>query len=158
MAVERETEGLIQSILIDARGTDYAYTTLLCHSGSPIRNLFAWIDSGEIAIPEIQRPFVWDAVKVRKMLDSLFMDTCRISNAWRNPNVKLKVGTTSSGKRIIIDGQQRITALMAAILGFEVVNKDYKRVTHQDCISSDQTTIRSIEILPSKKMSHGCGI
>jgi len=95
----------------------------------PIRNLFAWIDSGEIAIPEIQRPFVWDAVKVRKMLDSLFMGyPVGYIIAWRNPNVKLKDGTTSSGKRIIIDGQQRITALMAAILGFEVVNKDYKRV------------------------------
>jgi hypothetical protein len=95
----------------------------------PIRNLFAWIDSGEIAIPEIQRPFVWDAVKVRKMLDSLFMGyPVGYLIAWRNPNVKLKDGTTSSGKRIIIDGQQRITALMAAILGFEVVNKDYKRV------------------------------
>lgn len=95
----------------------------------PIRNLFAWIDSGEIAIPEIQRPFVWDAVKVRKMLDSLFMGyPVGYLIAWRNPNVKLKDGTTSFGKRIIIDGQQRITALMAAILGFEVVNKDYKRI------------------------------
>ncbi len=95
----------------------------------PIRNLFAWIDSGEIAIPEIQRPFVWDAVKVRKMLDSLFMGyPVGYLIAWRNPNVKLKDGSTSFGKRIIIDGQQRITALMAAILGFEVVNKDYKRV------------------------------
>ena len=95
----------------------------------PIRNLIAWIDSGEIAIPEIQRPFVWEAVKVRKMLDSLFMGyPVGYLIAWRNPNVKLKDGSTSFGKRIIIDGQQRITALMAAILGFEVVNKDYKRV------------------------------
>lgn len=95
----------------------------------PIKNLFAWIDLGDIAIPEIQRPFVWDAVKVRKMLDSLFMGyPVGYLIAWRNPNVKLKDGTTSSGKRIIIDGQQRITALMAAILGFEVINKDYKRV------------------------------
>lgn len=63
------------------------------------------------------------------MLDSLFMGfPVGYLIAWRNPNVKLKDGTTSSGKRIIIDGQQRITALMAAILGFEVVNKDYKRV------------------------------
>ena len=53
----------------------------------PIRNLFAWIDSGEIAIPEIQRPFVWDAVKVRKMLDSLFMGyPVGYLIAWRNPN------------------------------------------------------------------------
>jgi uncharacterized protein with ParB-like and HNH nuclease domain len=94
----------------------------------PIKNLFAWIDSGEIAIPEIQRPFVWDAVKVRKMLDSLFRGyPVGYLITWRNPNVKLKDGTTSSGKRIIIDGQQRMVALMAAILGLEVVNKNYKK-------------------------------
>lgn len=37
-----------------------------------VETLFAWIKSGEIAIPEIQRPFVWSAVKVRNLLDSLF--------------------------------------------------------------------------------------
>ena len=42
--------------------------------------------------------------------------------AWRNPTVKLKDGTPSAGKRILIDGQQRVTALMAALLGREVLN------------------------------------
>ncbi len=37
--------------------------------------------------------------------------------AWRNPSIRLKDGSTSSGKRILIDGQQRVTALMAALLG-----------------------------------------
>ena len=47
---------------------------------------------------------------------------------WLNPNVKLKDGTTATGKKVLIDGQQRVTALTAAILGEYVVNKDYKRV------------------------------
>ena len=38
----------------------------------PIETLLTWVKSGEIAIPEIQRPFVWDATKVRNLLDSLF--------------------------------------------------------------------------------------
>lgn len=93
-----------------------------------IETLFAWINTGEVAIPEIQRPFVWDAVKVRNFLDSLFQGfPVGYLIAWRNPNVKLKDGRSSSGKRILIDGQQRITALMAAILGHEVVSKDYRR-------------------------------
>jgi hypothetical protein len=95
----------------------------------PIETLFTWIKSGEIAIPEIQRPFVWDATKVRNFLDSLFQGfPVGFLIAWKNPDVKLKDGTSSSGKRILIDGQQRITALMASLLGQEVVNKDYKRV------------------------------
>ncbi len=95
----------------------------------PIATLLAWIDSGEIAIPEIQRPFVWDATKVRNFLDSLFQGyPVGYLISWRNPDVRLKDGTTSSGKRILIDGQQRVTALMASLQGIEVVNKDYKQV------------------------------
>ena len=48
--------------------------------------------------------------------------------AWRNPTVRLKDGSKSSGKRILIDGQQRVTALMAALLGREVLTKDYDTV------------------------------
>lgn len=48
--------------------------------------------------------------------------------AWRNPTVKLKDGTTSAGKRILIDGQQRVTALMASLLGIEVLTDDYETV------------------------------
>jgi hypothetical protein len=95
----------------------------------PVETLFTWIKSGEIAIPEIQRPFVWSAVQVRNLLDSLFQGyPVGYLIAWRNPDVKLKDGTSSSGKRILIDGQQRVTALMAALLGREVVDKDYQRV------------------------------
>lgn len=95
----------------------------------PLETLFSFIKSGEIAIPEIQRPFVWDATKVRNLLDSLFQGyPVGYLISWKNPDVKLKDGSSSSGKRILIDGQQRITALMAALLGREVVNKDYETV------------------------------
>ncbi len=95
----------------------------------PIETLLTWIKSGEIAIPEIQRPFVWDATKVRNFLDSLFQGfPVGYLIAWRNPNIRLKDGTLSAGKRILIDGQQRVTALMASLLGREVVNKNYQKV------------------------------
>ncbi len=47
--------------------------------------------------------------------------------AWRNPNVKLKDGRTSDGKKILIDGQQRVTSLTAAILGQPVITQDYRK-------------------------------
>lgn len=94
-----------------------------------IETLLVWVKSGEIAIPEIQRPFVWTAIKVRNLLDSLFRGyPVGYLIAWRNPDVKLKDGSSSGGKRILIDGQQRVTALMAALMGREVVNKDYQKV------------------------------
>jgi len=95
----------------------------------PIDTLLTWVKSGEIAIPEIQRPFVWEATKVRNLLDSLYQGfPVGYLIAWRNPTVKLKDGTSSAGKRILIDGQQRVTALMASLLGMEVLTKDYERV------------------------------
>ena len=95
----------------------------------PIGTIISWIKSGEVAIPEIQRPFVWDATKVRNLLDSLYQGyPIGYLISWKNPNVKLKDGTSSVGKRILIDGQQRVTALIAALLGQQVITKDYDRV------------------------------
>jgi hypothetical protein len=93
-----------------------------------IESVLSKVREGEIAIPEIQRPFVWDASQVRDLLDSLYQGfPIGYLIAWRNPDVRLKDGTTASGKMILIDGQQRVTALTAAILGQQVVNKNYKK-------------------------------
>src|SRR3984893_10660009 len=95
----------------------------------PVETLLTWVKSGEIAIPEIQRPFVWEPVKVRNLLDSLYQGyPIGYLIAWRNPTVRLKDGTPSAGKRILIDGQQRVTALMAALLEQQVLTKDYETV------------------------------
>lgn len=92
-----------------------------------IDTLLSNIKVGEIAIPEMQRPFVWDTSKVRDLLDSLYKGfPVGYIIVWQNPKVKLKDGTTSSGKKVLIDGQQRITALSAAIAGNEVLDSHYK--------------------------------
>ncbi|NNT71691.1 DUF262 domain-containing protein [Flavobacterium sp. IMCC34852] len=94
-----------------------------------IETLLTWVKSGEIAIPEIQRPFVWDSSKVRDLMDSLYQGfPVGYVIAWRNPNVRLKDGSLSEGKKILIDGQQRVTALTAALLGEYVIDKTYQRV------------------------------
>lgn len=93
-----------------------------------IETVLSWVKSGEIAIPEIQRPFVWDSSKVRDLLDSLYQGyPIGYLIAWKNPNVRLKDGHSAEGKKILIDGQQRVTALTAAILGSQIINKEYKR-------------------------------
>lgn len=95
----------------------------------PIDALLSSVKAGDIAIPEIQRPFVWKATKVRNLLDSLYQGyPVGYLITWRNPTVKLKSGELSAGKRILIDGQQRVTALMASLLGRKVLTKDYKTV------------------------------
>jgi len=104
----------------------------------PIETLLTWVKSGEIAIPEIQRPFVWEPTKVRNLLDSLYQGyPIGYLIAWRNPTVKLKDGTPSAGKRILIDGQQRVTALMAGLLAREFAYILYLRGRAENVPAAD---------------------
>ena len=92
-----------------------------------IKGLLGLIEAKDIAIPEIQRPFVWKNSQVRDLIDSLYKGyPTGYIILWKNPNVKLKDGTISSGKKVIIDGQQRITALMTAVAAQKVFNSEFK--------------------------------
>lgn len=99
--------------------------TLMQYSVSAILGL---IEAEQFVIPEIQRPFVWKRSQVRDLIDSLYngYPTGYIIT-WKNPDVKIKDGGISSGKHVLIDGQQRITSLMAAISGIEVLDEDFNK-------------------------------
>lgn len=125
-----------------------------------IETLLAWVNSGEIAIPEIQRPFVWDSSKVRDLMDSLYQGyPVGYVIAWRNPNVRLKDGSLSEGKKILIDGQQRVTALTAAILGQYVINKTYERVKIKIAFHplDERFEVQNPAILKDKTWLHDIG-
>lgn len=93
-----------------------------------VDTVLSWIKTKEVVIPEIQRPFVWSAVQVRDLIDSLYngypVGYLIVS---RSHEMRLKDGTLSKGQRILIDGQQRVTAMMAAILGKTVLDDEYKQ-------------------------------
>jgi len=92
-----------------------------------VETILGWVKSKEIAIPEIQRPFVWERTDVRDLLDSLYSGfPVGYLITWKNPNVRLKSGGLSSGRKILIDGQQRVTALMTSLLGEKVLNDNYE--------------------------------
>ena len=92
-----------------------------------IAAILGLIEAGQFVVPEIQRPFVWKRSQVRDLIDSLYngYPTGYII-IWKNPDVTTKQGGSSEGKKILIDGQQRITALMAAISGKEVLDDDFE--------------------------------
>lgn len=93
-----------------------------------VENIISLIKAGEIAIPEIQRPFVWDGTKVRDLMDSLYKGfPVGYIIVWKNPDIRLKDGRVASGKKILIDGQQRVTAIQAAIVGQQVIDSTYKK-------------------------------
>src|SRR6478735_5161005 len=94
-----------------------------------VTQLLADVHADRIAIPELQRPFVWDSVKVRDLMDSLYKGyPVGYLITWQSVGARLKGGQVATHQQILIDGQQRITALRAAVAGLPVVNKRYKQV------------------------------
>lgn len=93
-----------------------------------ISAILGLINAGQFVVPEIQRPFVWRRSQVRDLIDSLYngYPTGYIIT-WKNPDVQTKDGSVANGKHVLIDGQQRITALMAAIVGLEVLDEDFHK-------------------------------
>lgn len=64
-----------------------------------VSTILSWVLSGEVAIPELQRPFVWKATKVRDLVDSLYRGyPVGYLIIWKNPDIRLKNGNTSEGK------------------------------------------------------------
>ena len=96
-----------------------------------LAGLLSRIEHGEIALPDIQRPFVWSNARVRDLFDSmykgfpvgylLFWSTGADTGA-RQIGVSDKQTVPAL---LIVDGQQRLTSLFAVITGTPVVRKDY---------------------------------
>ncbi|WP_236995178.1 GmrSD restriction endonuclease domain-containing protein [Glutamicibacter halophytocola] len=90
--------------------------------------LLSQVQSEQIAIPELQRPFVWDSVKVRDLMDSLYRGyPVGYLITWQSVGAHLKGGHVAAHQQILIDGQQRVTAIQAAIAGLSVMTKKYSR-------------------------------
>jgi len=96
-----------------------------------LKKLIEDIDMGEIGLPDIQRPFVWPRRKVRDLFDSmfrgfpigslLFWETSQDSE-----HRSIGIGNKSKTPRLlIVDGQQRLTALYSVIKAVKVVDKDF---------------------------------
>ena len=92
-----------------------------------------------LAIPDIQRPYVWNSIKVRDLIDSLYRGyPIGFVISWIAPTktVRLKHGESLAGKWILIDGQQRITALYIALTKacerkVNILDKNFKEVTYR---------------------------
>lgn len=65
-----------------------------------VQAILGLIDPGDIAIPEIQRPFVWDSTKVRDLVDSLYNGyPTGYLITWKNPDVKIKAAVPPRARR-----------------------------------------------------------
>lgn len=92
-----------------------------------VSTILGYVENSQIAIPEIQRPFVWKGQEVRDLIDSLYEGyPIGYLIVWQNSQVRIRGFGKGGTKKILIDGQQRVTALMAALLGREVLDSQYR--------------------------------
>lgn len=124
------------------------------------------VRSGKIGLPDLQRPFVWKNDKVRDLLDSMLRGyPIGYIMLWDSPaemeGKSQQIGANEKQynvpKSLVIDGQQRLTALLAAMYGIEVRDKSYKtrniRIAYDPVArvfrNADATTDRDARFVPS---------
>ncbi|MBU1600043.1 DUF262 domain-containing protein [bacterium] len=95
-----------------------------------LSKLIADIEHGDIGLPDIQRPFVWKATKVRDLFDSMYKGfPVGYLLFWANEGTRT-IGVEGKQRKIswllIIDGQQRLTSLYAVLKGQPIVKSDYQ--------------------------------
>lgn len=98
-----------------------------------LTGLLNYLDLGDIGLPDIQRPFVWSAAKVRDLFDSMYRGfPVGYLLFWENANVNetrvigLEPKQHHVPRLLIVDGQQRLTSLFAVFRGRPVIDEDYE--------------------------------
>ena len=93
-----------------------------------VNMLLNYVETSQIAIPQLQRPFVWKGKQVKELIDSLYQGyPIGYPIVWQSSSVRLKDGGRASGMIILIDAHQRIKALLAAILGLDVLYEKFQK-------------------------------
>ncbi len=121
-----------------------------------VRSLISKVLSKELALPEMQRRYVWNAVKVRDLVDSLYREypsgTILVWDAEptlqeRSLQVSGVQNIDQPGRYLLLDGQQRLTSLTALLSGNPVAVRNKKKpieilfnLNHPDSISEEEVT------------------
>ena len=99
-----------------------------------VGNLLDDVMNGRIGLPDLQRPFVWADSKVRNLFDSMMKGfPIGYVMLWASPTDYTNTKSIGVGDKqfkrpddLVIDGQQRLTSLLAALSGVEVLDKNFK--------------------------------
>lgn len=121
-----------------------------------VKQLVSKVTSRELALPEMQRRYVWTAVKVRDLLDSLYRGyPSGAILVWEaDPSMddrSLQVSGVSanplSGRLLLLDGQQRLTSLTAILTGSPIVVRNKRKpieilfnLDHPDFLMAEDVT------------------
>ena len=108
--------------------------TLYTNIPSTVGDLLTDVKNGRIGLPDLQRPFVWKDNKVRDLFDSMMKGfPIGFIMLWESPADYDRTSRIGNNEKVykepddlVIDGQQRLTALLAAMEGVKIKDKNYK--------------------------------
>ena len=126
--------------------------------------LLGGIAMGTTGLPDLQRPFVWKAVQVRDLFDSMYQGyPVGHLLLWKAPKAETDsshgvgaVAHQKSPELLILDGQQRLTSLYSVLHGTKVLDKDFKEYRielafnplTEKFVVPDATTRKNPEFIP----------
>lgn len=106
-------------------------TAVFGHHPWTVQQLVDGVASGQVRLPDIQRPFVWSNAKVRDLVDSMYRgypvgELMFWANRDSGHTRAIGDGTQDVSMQVV-DGQQRLTSLFAVMKGLQVWREDYSR-------------------------------
>ena len=136
---------------------------IFSETSGAISALIGYIDNGDLALPELQRPFVWGNNRVRDLFDSMYRGyPIGYFLIWKNGTGEKMTHIGADEKihkipsMLLIDGQQRLTALYSIIKKTEIRDKNYnfRRIkiafnpVSEEFRVSDAATKKNKEFIP----------
>ena len=124
-----------------------------------LRHLMTEIENGQIKIPQFQRDYVWNVEKAADLIDSvirgypigslIYWRTADRLREVRNLG-RLEFLEVAQGERVnyVLDGQQRLTSILAALYGLKVnikdgTEKDFSSlIVHLNRMDNDSPVVR----------------
>src|SRR6188472_4027493 len=120
--------------------------TLYRDTGYSLIHLIEDIKHGNIALPDIQRPFVWSSAKARDLFDSMYrgypIGTLMLWETGAEVGTR-RIGVGDSDRApqlLIVDGQQRLTSLYAVLTGTRVLTKAFEEKRIRIAFNPDEET------------------
>jgi len=107
-------------------------TLVFSNTTYPLTALVSMIETGQLGLPDLQRPYVWDRTKVRDLFDSLYRGyTAGHFLFWSTAadhgthQIEKAVRGTRVPQKLIVDGQQRLTSIYSVLRARTVMTESF---------------------------------
>ena len=136
-------------------------STSLQNTSVKYSDLLSEIETGQVKIPQFQRKFVWSIKDSAKLLDSIikgypigtfiyWRTNERLRSVRNLGNITLPEPKSGEFVNYVLDGQQRLTSLYAALKGVKIGEEDGKFSDYSeiyvDLLAEDDEDVVTIEI------------